>query len=63
MAFINDEKVDFNGTILELLEKEGYDKDKIVVLLNGEILKKDFWDEVFLKQDDYLEVVTFVGGG
>lgn len=63
MAFLNDERISFNGTVLELLKREGYDEKKVVVLLNGEILKRNLLDEVFLKEEDYLEVVSFVGGG
>ncbi|MCX7904088.1 MAG: sulfur carrier protein ThiS [Caloramator sp.] len=63
MAYLNDEKVSFKGTISELLKREGYDREKVVVLLNGNILKRELWDEVYLKEEDYLEVVSFVGGG
>ncbi|MCX7884848.1 MAG: sulfur carrier protein ThiS [Caloramator sp.] len=63
MALLNDEKIDFEGTVLELLEKEGINKENIVVLVNSEILKRELWSERKIKKEDYIEVVSFVGGG
>lgn len=63
MALLNDEKIDFEGTVLELLEKEGINTENIVVLVNGEILKRELWSERKIKKEDYIEVVSFVGGG
>jgi thiamine-phosphate pyrophosphorylase len=36
---------------------------RVVVELNGEILSRDNYDEVVLREGDTLEVVHFVGGG
>lgn len=63
VALLNDEKIDFEGTVLELLEKEGINTENIVVLVNGEILKRELWSERKIKKEDYIEVVSFVGGG
>jgi sulfur carrier protein len=37
--------------------------DRIAVELNGNIVSRKDWDEVFLKDEDRLEIVHFVGGG
>jgi len=33
------------------------------VLVNGEIVKKELWENLLLKDGDYVEIVSFVGGG
>lgn len=63
MAYLNDEKISINSTLLELIEEQGYDKEKIVVLVNGEIVKREFWNKVNIDEEDYIEVISFVGGG
>lgn len=51
------------ASLKEFLEKEKYDPVRIAVELNGAIIPKGKYAEVFLKQEDTLEVVSFVGGG
>ena len=50
-------------SILELLEDYKINKDRVVIELNETILQKDNLENVFLKESDELEIVTFVGGG
>lgn len=40
-----------------------FDLSKIVIELNGKILKKEEWEQVHLKENDKIEIVSFVGGG
>jgi len=50
-------------SIIEFLEKEGYDIHKVAVEKNGSIVpKKDFKTEM-LSDSDKIEIVSFVGGG
>ncbi len=52
------------GTTLETLVAElGYEKAKIAVEVNGEIVPKAEYEGCVLGEADKLEVVTFVGGG
>ena len=51
-----------NSSILNLLEIYKINKDRVVIELNRNILKKSDFDLV-LKESDELEIVTFVGGG
>ncbi len=37
--------------------------DGIVVEYNGSVLKKVLWDSTYLKENDELELLSFVGGG
>lgn len=50
-------------TLSEFLSNEGYEITRIAVELNGEIARKKDYQSIILKENDTLEVVTFVGGG
>ena len=50
-------------TLSEFLSNEGYEITRIAVKLNGEIARKKDYQSIILKENDTLEVVTFVGGG
>ena len=50
-------------TLSEFLCNEGYEINKIAVELNGQIARKKDYQSIILKENDTLEVVTFVGGG
>ncbi len=61
-----------NGTMRKCLPHErlsdlaralGFDKDGVVIEVNGTIPSTDGWDELLLEPGDKLEVVHFVGGG
>ena len=50
-------------TVNEFLQKNGYKKEYVAVECNGQIVPKKEYDTVVLKNQDSLEVVSFVGGG
>lgn len=50
-------------TISELLEKLNLEEGKVVVELNFDIIDKALYKSVKLKEEDSLEVISFVGGG
>lgn len=50
-------------SLAEVLEKEGYQAERIAVERNEEIVPKAEYDKVLLTSADHLEVVRFVGGG
>ena len=50
-------------SISEFLETNNYNINRIVIELNGEIVSKDKYNTVNLKDTDVMEVLTFVGGG
>lgn len=52
-----------NTSILELLEAYKINKERVVIELNKNILKKDGLENILLSENDKLEIVTFVGGG
>lgn len=45
------------------LKREGYQKNRIAVERNGEIVPKSEYEKVIITDSDTLEIVTFVGGG
>lgn len=64
MVTVNGTALDIAGQTLEgYLTGEGYDKKRIAVELNGEIVPKAQYGQTVLKDGDALEVVSFVGGG
>lgn len=40
-----------------------YDKDRIAIEVNGEIISKSRYINFILSENDKIEVVSFVGGG
>lgn len=47
----------------ELLNANGWNKEKVVIELNGTIIPPDQYPEILLKNGDELEILQFVGGG
>lgn len=63
--------VKINGTLLDVAGKSlteylavtNYQPDRIAVECNGNIIPKSQYNEKILKNDDVIEIVSFVGGG
>jgi len=62
---LNGKEMEFDSRarISSLLNTLKLESDKCVVELNGEIIKKDLFDEICLSDGDRIEVFSFVGGG
>ncbi len=58
-----DFNLDLSVTLTEFLEKQGYKINRVAVELNDEIIPKSTYNEVMVKNEDVIEVVTFMGGG
>ncbi len=63
MAKINGEDVDITTTVGAYLEKEKLKKERVAIMLNGEILPKEAYETTAIQPSDELEIVGFVGGG
>ena len=64
MVKINGESLELAGkTVTEYLTQTDYDRNRIAIERNGEIVPKASYDETVLEDGDSLEVVSFVGGG
>ena len=64
MVKVNGKELDIAGkTISEYLATTNYDPKRIAVERNEEIVFKSKYDVTVFEDGDYLEVVSFVGGG
>ena len=59
------EKVDIksNYSLSDLLKKYKLATKKIAIELNGTIIPKNNYNKKYLKNNDKLEIVHFIGGG
>ena len=62
---LNGKKVDIknNYSILDLLKKYKLSSKKVAIELNGEIIQKVNYKKKYLKNNDKVEIVHFIGGG
>lgn len=64
MITVNGEEKNRAGQSLDdLLRDEGFDKDKIAVGLNGQVVPKTQYASLVLNEGDAVEVFHFMGGG
>lgn len=64
MVKINGEEKNAVGkTVIEYLSESCYDKKRVAVELNGDILPKSQYDTTVFQDGDIIEIVSFVGGG
>ena len=52
-----------NATVAEMLQREDYKISQVAIELNEQILPKGQYEDTVLKEDDVIEVVSFMGGG
>ena len=50
-------------SIFSLLKKYKIDKKKIAIELNGKIINRNKYELIYIKNNDKIEVVHFIGGG
>ncbi|MFZ3064172.1 MAG: sulfur carrier protein ThiS [Nitrospirota bacterium] len=62
---INGEKktIDNNTTLAALLNELNIDSQRVAVELNRNIIDKADYSKTILKDNDSLEIVSFIGGG
>ncbi len=65
-------KINLNGknknildktTVFSLLKEENINAEVVAVVLNEEVLNRKDYEKIELRENDKLEVVSFVGGG
>lgn len=63
--FLNGQEYSINDniTILQLLEYFNYSTSLIVLEYNNLICNKKNWNQIFINNNDKIEIVTIVGGG
>ncbi len=50
-------------SLAKLIADKGLNFKNIVIEYNREIIPKNKWEQVALKEDDSIEIISFVGGG
>lgn len=50
-------------TVLEFLQQQGYNAQRVAVERNGEIIRRADFEKELLRDEDTVEIVGFVGGG
>ena len=62
---LNGNKITLNQKIslFDLLKKYKLDKKKVAIELNKKIVIKQMYKKKFLKNNDKIEIVQFIGGG
>ena len=64
MVTINGEGKDAAGkTVTEYLSSAGFNVDRVVVELNGDIVPRGRHAQTRLRDGDQVEIVCFMGGG
>lgn len=65
MIKVNGKEMKFeeNLTFKALLEREGYNVQRVALELNGDILPKAEFASTVIRDGDKVEIVCFVGGG
>ncbi|PGH19959.1 thiamine biosynthesis protein ThiS [Fusobacterium polymorphum] len=64
MAEINGKYEEINDVnLLDYLIENKYRVDRVVVDLNGDIVKKADFEKINIQNTDKIEIVCFVGGG
>lgn len=57
------ETLEENTTILDFIKLKGLNPENVAVEYNLNIVKNEEWSKTILKENDNLEVLSFVGGG
>jgi thiamine biosynthesis protein ThiS len=65
IVFVNSKQQEIpdGATLAELLELLGFERQRVAVEANGELVTRNDWAQYKLKAGDRLEIVSFVGGG
>jgi len=63
--FLNGEKYYSNNriTLLELINYFNYNTSLLVLEYNNSICNKKNWNQIYLSNNDKIEIITIVGGG
>ena len=52
-----------SDTVSDYINELGLKRNSLVIELNGSIIKPEFWSDQSLKENDKIEILSFVGGG
>lgn len=61
-----DHNIDKESSLLSFIKELNnnlYIEYSVAIIKNGEIIRKEFWDKTFIKENDKIEIFSIVGGG
>lgn len=58
-----EEIIEQDATIAGLIAQKALNPATVIVEYNYDLIKKETWEDIVLKEDDRLEILRFVGGG
>ena len=59
----NMETLENSMNLFDFVSSKGLEHSGVVLLVNDEIVKREFWPEKLINENDSLEVLRFVSGG
>ena len=65
LVTINGEAKNLNGelSIRDLLKELQVEEKVVALSINASLVKRDTWDSTFIKENDKIELLQFMGGG
>ena len=62
---VNGKEIEFEKdlTVIDLLKKYNLKSDRVVVEVNLEIIEESNYNTYVLKDEDIVELISFIGGG
>ncbi len=57
------EEIPHKSTVAEIISLKKLDALHVVVEVNQEIVKRNYWDTYALNENDQIELLSLVGGG
>ncbi|HFL2406553.1 TPA: sulfur carrier protein ThiS [Clostridioides difficile] len=62
---VNGKEIEFKKdlTVIDLLNKYNLKSDRVVVEVNLEIIEESNYNTYVLKDEDIVELISFIGGG
>jgi sulfur carrier protein len=58
-----DEIIEDDATIASLVLLKGLNPNTVIVEYNYDLIRREDWHDIALKENDRLEILKFVGGG
>lgn len=59
----NKSNIETNTTLSELVNSKSLNKERIIIQVDEEIIKKEDFDNFTIKENSRIEVLSIVGGG
>ncbi len=61
---LNGKTVETNShSLMDLVEEQGLNPASLIAEYNYEVVKQDSWNTIHIKDNDNIELLSFVGGG